>query len=70
MVLNLQHAKFVIDTLEVLQQKTKGNLTGREADTLTALLHQLRMVYVAASSGTPPAEEEGAAEGPSKIVTP
>jgi hypothetical protein len=45
--LSLDHAKYLIDTLDVLQQKTKGNLTAAEAQALDDLLHQLRMTYVA-----------------------
>jgi hypothetical protein len=44
---SLDHAKYFIDTLEVLQQKTKGNLTAPEAQALEEVLHQLRMAYVA-----------------------
>lgn len=39
-------AKYHIDLLAVLQEKTKGNLTPEEADMLEAALHELRMIYV------------------------
>lgn len=39
-------AKHFIDMLAVLQEKTRSNLLGREADLLENSLHQLRMVYV------------------------
>ncbi len=39
-------AKFLIDTVEVLREKTKGNLTASEQQVLDSLLHQLRMVYI------------------------
>lgn len=45
--LNLDQAKYFIDTVDVLQQKTKGNLTPTEAQSLEDLLHQLRMAFVA-----------------------
>ena len=35
-----------IDTLDVLRQKTKGNLTESEQEVLDSLLHQLRLVFV------------------------
>ena len=43
-------AKHLIDTLDVLQQKTKGNLTSEESALLTNYLYQLRMLYVAVQS--------------------
>ena len=39
-------AKFLIDTVDVLKQKTKGNLTENEQQLLDSLLHQLRLVFV------------------------
>ena len=44
---NLPHAKFIIDTLAILEQKTKGNLTPDEAAGLEAILYDLRMRFVA-----------------------
>ena len=45
----LELAKHVIDTLGVLEAKTKGNLTPDEEQVLESALHQLRMGYVEAS---------------------
>ena len=45
----LDHAKFNIDLLDMLEQKTKGNLTPSEATLISKLLHELRMVFVAVS---------------------
>jgi hypothetical protein len=45
--LDLRHAKYAIDMLEMIAEKTKGNLTPDEEQGLGALLHQLRMAYVA-----------------------
>ncbi len=39
-------AKHFIDTLGVLDEKTRGNLTPEESDLLTETLHHLRMAYV------------------------
>lgn len=43
---DLTLAKHFIDTLDVLEAKTKGNLTAQEASMLSGVLHQLRMLYV------------------------
>lgn len=40
-------AKFLIDTLTMLQEKTKGNLTKEESDLLENLLYELRVAYLA-----------------------
>ena len=45
--LDLQQAKFLIDTLAMLKEKTKGNLTTEEATLLDNLLYELRVQYVA-----------------------
>jgi uncharacterized protein DUF1844 len=39
-------AKFLIDTIDILKQKTAGNLSTSEQQVLDSLLHQLRMVFV------------------------
>lgn len=51
---DLEQAKFFIDTIEILQEKTKGNLTPLEAQGLEDLLYQLRMAYVAVGRQAPP----------------
>jgi hypothetical protein len=43
-------AKFIIDTLEVLEKKTKGNLDKEEAELLEHLLYDLRLAYVEKTS--------------------
>jgi hypothetical protein len=43
---NLPVARQTIDTLEVLQEKTRGNLTPQEEELLTHLLTDLRMRFV------------------------
>ncbi len=45
--LRRNQAKYLIDTLAVLQEKTAGNLTSDEALALDDILHQLRMAFVA-----------------------
>jgi hypothetical protein len=43
---NLELAKMHIDMLDLLEQKTKGNLTPDEKAMLDTTLHQLRIAYV------------------------
>ncbi len=43
---DLAIAKYNIDMLETLQEKTKGNLTDQETDVLENTLGQIRMAYV------------------------
>ncbi len=43
---NLPQAKQTIGILEILQEKTKGNLTPEEKSMLDSLLYDLRMRYV------------------------
>ncbi len=47
---NLSQAKYTIDLLEVLKEKTAGNLTEVEEKYLDGMLYDLRMKYVEASS--------------------
>ena len=43
---DLNRAKYLIDQLGVLEQKTKGNLTPDEERALKNILYELRMKYV------------------------
>ncbi len=43
---NLDQAKFTIDTLQIIKDKTTGNLTGEETKLLDTALYDLRMRYV------------------------
>jgi hypothetical protein len=43
---NLEHAKIYIDTLDMLQAKTKGNLSEYEEKFLTETLKDLKLNYV------------------------
>jgi hypothetical protein len=45
--LDLVLVKHTIDTLQLLEEKTKGNLTGEEQDILKNALYDLKMRYVA-----------------------
>jgi Domain of unknown function (DUF1844) len=46
---NLELARFVIDLLGVLEEKTEGNLEESEKKTLEAILGDMRMQYIKAS---------------------
>lgn len=45
-IVSLEHAKFHIDLLGVLEEKTKGNLGAEESGDLTQALSELRMRFV------------------------
>jgi hypothetical protein len=47
--LRLKQAKHYIDTLGMLEEKTKGNRTPDESALFDDILHQMRMAYVALS---------------------
>ncbi len=46
----LQAAQFMIDLLEMLDERTKGNLTDEESRMLTTTLRDLRLNYVSEMS--------------------
>jgi len=48
---DLPQAKFLIDTLGMLKEKTKGNLTPEEINFLENLLYELRMSYISKTGG-------------------
>jgi hypothetical protein len=48
---NLEGARQMIDILELLDEKTRGNLTAEERQVLEQVLFELRLRYVQASEG-------------------
>jgi uncharacterized protein YjaG (DUF416 family) len=48
---DLTQAKFLIDTLGMLKEKTKGNLSADETNLLENVLYELRMQYVNKTKG-------------------
>jgi hypothetical protein len=58
--IDFKQARYVIDTLDMLKEKTKGNLKQDEADALDSLLGELKVVWVQAAkhygvdAGDPP----------------
>jgi hypothetical protein len=57
---NLEFARMFIDQLEMLQEKTRGNLGTEESQVLSGVLSDLRLAFVQASNSptgpTPQAE--------------
>lgn len=49
-VKNVATAKHFIDTLQMLEEKTRGNLSSDERKLLEEIQHQLRTLYVEACS--------------------
>ena len=70
MLFQPNQAKFLIDTIGVIKEKTSGNLTTAETQAIDNLIHQLRMVYVAGPPETVPAADEPAGETASSIELP
>jgi hypothetical protein len=50
---DLGQAQIMIDMLEMLEEKTKGNLSKDEADHLRGVIDELRMAYVRVSAPPP-----------------
>lgn len=46
---NLPEAKYLIDIIQMLETKTKGNLSPEEGQALKNILYNLQMVYVSVS---------------------
>lgn len=55
----LDVAKLHIDLLDVLEQKTKNNLSDEEDKLLTSMLHELRIQFVEVSKAVQQASAEG-----------
>ncbi|HEV3098572.1 MAG TPA: DUF1844 domain-containing protein [Candidatus Udaeobacter sp.] len=51
---NLDLARMFIDQLAMIQEKTRGNLTGEEAKVLSNALSNLQMAFVEVSGGAQP----------------
>jgi hypothetical protein len=50
---NLEAAKMLIDQLEMIQEKTRGNLSAQESSILTDALKNVQLAFVEATGGTP-----------------
>ena len=54
---NLQLARQTIDTLEMLREKTRGNLDTEEAKLFDGLIYELRMRFVSETTGARSSDE-------------
>lgn len=52
--IDLGHAQYLIDILQMLSEKTQGNITQQETDALKALLYELRLKFIAKKQQGPP----------------
>src|ERR1041385_8246851 len=68
---NLPAARLFIDTLEMLERKTHGNLTNDESKVLQATLTDLRLMFVeeskAKDEGQRTKDEKGSEDDASKV---
>jgi hypothetical protein len=67
---NIEAARFFIDQLEMLEVKTKGNLTKEEAALLKQSLMSLRLAFVDAVDSPEPQETQTGAKPPSPPAEP
>ncbi len=63
---NLDVAKHHVDTLAVLEEKTKGNLTDDEKKLLDNALYEVRMAYVQAAQSPVGGQPGGQPGGPAR----
>ena len=68
-VRDLEAARFFIDLLEMLEFKTKGNLSSEEAALLKQSLMSLRMAFVESVDSSPPPAQKPMPSGPSPAAT-
>ncbi|MFZ9920142.1 MAG: DUF1844 domain-containing protein [Terrimicrobiaceae bacterium] len=70
---NLPYARLFIDQLEMLQEKTRGNLSAEETQVLQGVLSDLRLAFVQASKSgageSPAASAPASAEASPKVDT-
>jgi Domain of unknown function (DUF1844) len=55
---DLQQAQLSIDILDMLQEKTRGNLSEEENKLLKGILQELKLNYVDEMAKEPPSEEK------------
>jgi len=79
---NLEAGKILIDQLEMIQEKTRNNLSNQESSILEDALKNVRLAFVEVSGGTPasmmpkanlpdyPLDEEGGLDEPQPAAKP
>ena len=69
-LVDLEMAKRTIDTIDLLKEKTSGNLTAPESNLLDNTLYNLRMTYIRMANNPPPSPtpdtSESTSEAPSE----
>ena len=68
--INLDLARMFIDQLEMIQEKTRGNLTNEEAMVLRNALSNLQMAFVEVSGGARPDPAQRGEGGPDTAAQP
>ena len=68
--INLDLARMFIDQLEMIQEKTRGNLTNEEAMVLRNALSNLQMAFVEVSGGARPEPARGGEGAPDTAPQP
>ncbi len=58
-VIMLNQATYLINTIEMLFEKTEGQRTEEETKTIENMIHELRMLFVAAANEKKRRDEEG-----------
>lgn len=53
-----EQARFIIDSIAMLMEKTKGNLTEQEEQTGNSIVSELKMAWVQATGGKPAGEAD------------
>ena len=66
---NLELAKMFIDQLDMIQEKTRGNLSTEESTVLRNALSNLQMAYVEVSRGARPGSSGAPAPEPDSLET-
>lgn len=64
--INKPIAKHFIDTLALLEEKTKGNLEKEESEMLIATVHQLRIAFITLPDSMPEGSDETGDQGDEK----
>ena len=68
--INLEIARMFIDQLEMIHEKTRGNLTSEESEILSRVLSDLQLTFVQASGTTAPAAAPAASAEPAEPAAP
>ena len=66
-LIDLEMAKRTIDTIDLLKEKTKGNLTAPESNLLDNTLYNLRMTYIRMANNPPPPPTPETSESGSEV---